>query len=53
MDEVKDEKFKYYGSSLKNLKKKKEKEKTAKKRGWCFWGGNVHYVNNWCLLVFK
>ena len=51
MDEVKDEKFKYYGSSLKNLKKK-EKE-NAKKRGWCFWGGNVHYVNNWCLLVFK
>ena len=26
MDEVKDEKFKYYGSSLKNLKKKRKRQ---------------------------
>ena len=39
MDEVKDEKFKYYGSSLKNLKKKRkrkcEKEGVVFLRGDC------------------
>ena len=38
MDEVKDEKFKYYGSSLKNLKKKKKK-KMRKRGGGVFEGG--------------
>ena len=39
MDEVKDEKFKYYGSSLKNLKKKKKKKKLRKRGGGVFEGG--------------
>ena len=38
MDEVKDEKFKYYGSSMKNLKKKKKK-KMRKRGGGVFEGG--------------
>ena len=38
MDEVKDEKFKYYGSSLKNLKKKR-KRKNGEKEGGVFLRG--------------
>ena len=38
MDEVKDEKFKYYGSSLKNLKKKR-KRKNCEKEGVVFLRG--------------
>ena len=38
MDEVKDEKFKYYGSSLKNLKKKR-KRKNCENEGGVFLRG--------------
>ena len=41
MDEVKDEKFKYYGSSLKNLKKKRKRK----------WGkGGVGFLRGECAL---
>ena len=59
-DGVKDEKFWYYGGSMKNHGEKG----LAKKREWCFWGGGLitqctpwsiswHDIYNRCISVVK
>ena len=42
MNEVKDEKFKYYGGSMKNLKNLKKKKKKLQKRGGGVFEGGMY-----------